>query len=74
MGEVDVWIPTTPGGTECFWLARLTEREAWEALMEDAKHMPYRNRSDFEKRGYRVDKWTTSKEALDGFLEIGEGE
>lgn len=51
------YVPITPGGTVLGWLARDTEDAAWQALMQDAAHMPYRNRAGFEKRGYTVEKF-----------------
>jgi hypothetical protein len=48
------WYPMTPAGTVIRWLPRNTEDEAWEALLEDAAHMPYKGREGFEARGYRV--------------------
>lgn len=52
-----VYIPRTPGGTDCAWLMGDTDDEAWDLLLEDAKHMPYRNRSEFIARGYTVNPW-----------------
>lgn len=51
------FVPCTPAGTPLVHLERNTEKEAWEALMEDAKHMPYRNKEEFVARGYTVEKW-----------------
>lgn len=52
-----VYIPETPGGTPCTWLESATEDEAWAKLLEDAKHMPYKTREGFERRGYTVVRW-----------------
>lgn len=52
------YIPSTPAGTILTWLARDTEDAAWEALLKDAAHMPYRTKENFIKRGYKVDLFT----------------
>lgn len=52
-----IYIPVTPGGTPCMWLACETEQDAWDALMEDAAHMPYKNKEGFVARGYTVECW-----------------
>jgi hypothetical protein len=49
-----VWIPATPAGTPLLGLAAGTEREAWEKLLADAAHMPYRGIGGFKQRGYTV--------------------
>ena len=49
------YVPITPGGTFCFWLASKTEDEAWENLLRDAAHMPYRSKRSFMRRGYTVE-------------------
>lgn len=49
------YIPVTPGGTLCTWLASKTEDGAWKNLLEDAKHMPYGTKENFIKRGYTVE-------------------
>ena len=46
------YIPITPGGTPCTWLASDTEDQAWERLLKDAAHMPYKGKAGFIKRGY----------------------
>ena len=48
------FVPVTPGGTICDWLERSTEDDAWEALMAEARHMPYPNKEAFIQRGYEV--------------------
>ena len=48
------WFPVTPAGTVVTWLASDTADEAWEKLLVDAAHMPFRGREGFQKRGYRV--------------------
>ena len=50
------YVPVTPGGTYCFWLASKTEAEAWKKLLKDASHMPYKGKEDFIKRGYTIEK------------------
>ncbi len=52
------FIPVTPAGTVCFWLEADTEEKAWENLMEDARHMPYKDKGAFVKRGYKVDEFS----------------
>lgn len=51
------WIPETPGGTLCDWLASDTENEAWQKLMREATHMPYKTIEDFKARGYTVEEY-----------------
>jgi hypothetical protein len=51
------YVPVTPGGTACVWLAAKTEAKAWENLLKDAAHMPYKTVENFKKRGYTVEKW-----------------
>jgi hypothetical protein len=51
------YVPVTPGGTACVWLASPTEAEAWSKLLVDAAHMPYRTKEGFVKRGYTVECW-----------------
>lgn len=50
------YVPVTPGGTPCTWLASDTEEEAWKKLLHDARHMPYKGKRGFEQRGYTVQK------------------
>jgi len=50
------FMPLAPGGTACGWLISDTEDKAWEALMEDASHMPYENKQAFIDRGYTVEE------------------
>ncbi len=54
----EVWIPQTPAGTNCDWLAARTEAEAWANLLRDAAHMPYEGKPGFIARGYTVHLWT----------------
>ena len=56
------YVPVTPGGTVCTWLERETEDQAWAALLKDAAHMPYQNRTEFEKRGYTVEQYEDGEE------------
>jgi hypothetical protein len=49
------YIPVTPAGTLCDWLASKTEDEAWAKLLKDAVHMPYKGIDGFKKRGYMVE-------------------
>ena len=48
------WVPITPGGTVCVWLAKPTEQEAINALLHEASHMPYDGWEGFKERGYEV--------------------
>lgn len=48
------FVPVTPAGTPCTWLAAPTEEEAWGKLLKDAAHMPYRGVAGFKQRGYTV--------------------
>jgi hypothetical protein len=50
------YVPVTPGGTPCTWLASNTEDEAWDKLLEDASHMPYEGKEGFQERGYTVEE------------------
>ena len=55
------YVPITPAGTPCTWLAASTERQAIENLLEDAKHMPYGTWAGFVQRGYTIadtKQWT----------------
>lgn len=52
-----VYVPVTPGGTPCMWLASPTEAEAWRNLLIDAAHMPYKTKEDLIRRGYAVECW-----------------
>ena len=56
--SIVVYVPVTPGGTVCDWLAKSTEQEAWDALLQDAEHMPYDGIDGFKQRGYTVEKFT----------------
>lgn len=56
---VEQYIPVTPAGTPCDWLASDTKDEAWRKLMKDAVHMPYKTKQDFINRGYTVEKFQT---------------
>ncbi len=55
------FIPVTPAGTVCFWLEADTKDKAWENLMKDASHMPYKDKAAFIKRGYTVEKLKQEK-------------
>lgn len=50
------YVPVTPAGTVCEWLASNTEEEAWEKLLKDVAHMPYDGKKGFQERGYTVEK------------------
>lgn len=49
------YVPVTPGGTLCFWLTSDTEDEAWDKLLKDTAHMPYRSKTELQERGYCVE-------------------
>jgi len=62
---MSIWyVPTTPGGTPCFWLKARTEKEAWDKLLFDARHMPYKDKRAFIVRGYTVvpTEWSDDEE------------
>lgn len=50
------YVPVTPGGTPCVWLASDTEDAAWGELLKDAAHMPYPGIQGFKQRGYTVEQ------------------
>lgn len=54
--SADCYVPITPGGTLCTWLASSTEAEAWAKLLKDAAYMPYNDIAGFKARGYTVEK------------------
>lgn len=58
------YVPVTPGGTLCTWLASGSEDQAWANLMEDAAHMPYRTKQAFMERGYRVEPFQSDEDDL----------
>jgi len=49
-----VYIPHTPAGTPLVHIEASTEEQAWENLLDDAAHMPYKTKENFIKRGYTV--------------------
>jgi len=51
------FVPVTPGGSYCLHLVANSEAEAWELLLKDASHMPYKNKAEFQQRGYTVEEW-----------------
>lgn len=52
-----VFVPITPAGTPLAHLESRTEEEAWEKLLKDAAHMPYKGKQGFVDRGYTVEGW-----------------
>lgn len=50
------FVPYTPGGAACDWLASDTEEKAWKKLLKDAAHMPYKGVEGFKKRGDTVQR------------------
>lgn len=55
-----IWfVPCTPAGTACIWIAARTREVAIKNLLKDAAHMPYGTWENFEARGYTIEKWDT---------------
>lgn len=54
-----LFVPVTPGGTVCTWLAAESEQQAIDNLLKDAAHMPYKTWANFQKRGYTIEKVRT---------------
>jgi hypothetical protein len=52
-----VWFPETPAGTVLVNLKSSTEEGAWQKLLKDAAHMPYKGKQGFINRGYKVKQW-----------------
>lgn len=61
--EVKQFVPVTPGGTPCTWLASDTEEKAIKKLLKDAAHMPYKTWVNFQARGYTIEEWIQNDEA-----------
>lgn len=59
--DKSVYYPITPGGTICTWLGSDSEDEAWQKLLKDAAHMPYRGIEGFQQRGYTVERFDPVK-------------
>ncbi len=64
------FVPVTPGGTVCMWLAADSEEEAIENLLEDASHMPYdgwdsKDGIGFKQRGYTIEDYEDDGEEID---------
>lgn len=51
------FVPYTPGGTPLMHLKSKTEEQAWQKLLQEAAHMPYKGKEGFQKRGYTVEQW-----------------
>jgi hypothetical protein len=51
------FVPCTPAGTPCVWIAAKTEEEAIQNLLNDASHMLYNGWKDFQERGYTIEEW-----------------
>lgn len=60
------FIPVTPAGTACMWLAAGTEEKAWANLLREAAHMPYRGIAGFKKRGYTIAELAASDQPKSG--------
>jgi hypothetical protein len=52
-----MYVPVTPGGTPCTWLASTTEKKAIKKLLKDAAHMPYDGWAGFQARGYTIETY-----------------
>lgn len=63
-GQHVTWVPVTPAGTMLFNLAAHTAVDAWKNLLLDAAHMPYKGVEGFKRRGYTVERVTTSREEV----------
>jgi len=50
------YVPFTPSGSMLAHLESKTEEAAWNKLMRDASHMPYKTKENFIKRGYTVEE------------------
>jgi len=50
------YMPVTPGGSVLAHLESETEQEAWDKLLVDASHMPYKTQEGFKERGYTVEE------------------
>lgn len=59
-------VPFTPAGTMLAHLERNTEDAAWEALLREAAHMPYKTKQGFIERGYTVEPTKTPALEIDG--------
>ena len=59
-----MWFPVTPGGTVVTWLGADTEAQAWDKLLEDAAHMPYKGKEAFKARGYSMRQLPASMATL----------
>lgn len=58
---IKYWIPETPAGTPLFHLRSTTEDQAWDKLLKEAAHMPYKTKANFQARGYKVLRWDESE-------------
>lgn len=56
----ECFMPSTPAGTVLSHLKAPTEQQAWENLLKDAAHMPYRGIEGFKRRGYTVSRWVAA--------------
>lgn len=57
-----LYVPVTPTGRACHWLAANSEHEAWSALMKDVVHKPYKTQDECIKGGYRIERIWVTKE------------
>jgi hypothetical protein len=56
------YVPYTPGGSCLIHLKAKTEQGAWDKLLHEASHMPYKTKENFIKRGYEVVFFKDAKE------------
>lgn len=57
-----VYIPITPAGSQLTHLEAKSEEEAWQNLIKDASHMPYKDMRGFIDRGYTVEVFIPHKD------------
>lgn len=51
------YYPVTPAGTLLTDLGATTEEQAWENLLSQAAHMPYKGIDGFKLRGYTIEHY-----------------
>ena len=56
------WVPVTPGGSVLMHIEADTEDEAWSNLLQDAAHMPYKDKEGFIERGYTVEDFVDASD------------
>lgn len=55
------YVPVTPGGSVLMHLEAKSEKQAWNNLLKDVRHMPYRSVKDLQERGYTVEEFIRGK-------------